>query len=111
MIVSGGADTVTGPSGNVLGRWIKAGTTEFRELKDGACDEADDNWEVESGGESKGGERKAGDVVSRSCTRIVGVVSLGEVTMGVMGRTISERLLDRRRGSVSVLALCCIFRC
>lgn len=66
---------------------------------------------MESGGESNGGERKAGDSVSRFCTSIVGVVSLEDVTMVVMGRLVSERMLGRRRGSVSVLALCCKFRC
>ena len=54
---SGGAGTGIGPSGNVLGRWIKAGRTEFRDLDEAACDEAGECGEVESGGESKGGER------------------------------------------------------
>ena len=68
MIASGGAGTGIGPSGNVLGRWIKAGTTEVRDSTEGTCDEADECGEVESAGESKGGERKAGDSVSRFCT-------------------------------------------
>lgn len=65
---------------------------------------------MESGGESRGGERKAGDSVSRFCTWTVGVASLEDVMMAVMGRTVSESLVGRRRGSVSVLALCCKIR-
>lgn len=41
---SGGTGTGIGPSGNVFGRWIKAGSIEFRDLGEGeaACDEADE---------------------------------------------------------------------
>lgn len=39
----------------------------------------------------------------------MGGVSLVDVTMVVMGRVVSARMLGRRRGSVSVLALCCRF--
>ena len=65
---------------------------------------------MESGGESKGGERKAGDSVSR-CTCIVGVVLLEDGIMVVTGRIASTRTFGPRPGSVSVLALCCKFRC
>ena len=61
MTVRGGASTGMGPSGNVFGKWIKVGTADFRELKEGAWDEADESWELERAGESKGGERNAGD--------------------------------------------------
>ena len=60
---------------------------------------------MESGGESKGGERKTGDSISRCCDWIMGVVSLEDGRMMVAGRIVSGRLLERRRGSVSVLAL------
>lgn len=48
---------------------------------------------MESGGESKGGDRKAGGSVSNFCIWAEGVESLEDGMMVVTGRVFSERIL------------------